>query len=154
MTAEVRTAAFDKEEIKKAVLDILALEVRDKEMDFATIELAYEDCGIYGNGQIWIDYTITTGHRHRNIYGHVHGGAIATIADAGMGITACAASQYDVLPTVDLSILYHRAMTEGFYRVHVLTTHMGRRMVSCRAEIYDAEERLCVTAMAGYYVKE
>lgn len=154
MSAASRIASFDKEAIRKEVEDILVVENRDPDLDFATIEVAYSDCGIYDDGQIFVDYTIDTRHRHMNIYGHVHGGAIATMMDAAMGITACVASEYFVLPTVDMSLLYHQTVVEGRYRIHAVTTHLGRRMVNCRAEMYNDRGILCATALAGYYVKE
>lgn len=154
MSAASRIASFDKEAIRKEVEDILVVENRDPELDFATIEVEYADCGIGEDGQIFVDYTIDTRHRHMNIYGHVHGGAIATMLDAAMGITACVASEYFVLPTVDMSLLYHQVVVEGRYRIHAVTTHLGRRMVNCRAEMYNDRGILCATALAGYYVKE
>ena len=154
MSAANRIASFDKAQIAKEVEDFLILEKKDPELDYAMIEIEYADCGILEDGQIWVDYTIDIKHRHLNIYGHAHGGAIATIVDAGMGITAAVASEYFHLPTVDMSLLYHHVVLEGRHRIHCQTTHMGRKMVNCRCGLYDAQGNLCATSMAGYYVKE
>lgn len=154
MSAASRIAAFDKEDIAREVRGWLTLEQKDPGMHFTAIELEYLDSGIYEDGQIWINYAIDTRHRHMNVYGHVHGGAIATMMDAAMGIGACAASEYYLLPTVDMSMLFHHAVTEGRYRIHMQTTHMGRKMVNCRCGMYNEQGRLCATGMAGYYVKE
>lgn len=154
MSAANRVASFDKDAIAQEVRDVLVIENRDPALDFARIEVEYADCGIYEDGQIWVDYTIDTRHRHMNIYGHVHGGALATMMDAAMGISACVASEYYMLPTVDMSLLFHQVVVEGRYRIHAVITHMGRKMVNARAELFDEKGTLCATALAGYYVKE
>ena len=92
---------------------------------------------------------------HHNPMGTVHGGYAATLLDS-----ACGCAAHSMLPagtgytTLELKVMYHRAMTERTGRVRaegrVLT--VGRRAGFSEAKLVDAEGRLLASATSSLLV--
>jgi uncharacterized protein (TIGR00369 family) len=81
----------------------------------------------------------------------VHGGVLATILDTVM---ACAVHTKlpagDSYTTLDLNVGFIRAVTLKSGRVRAVgeVIHLGRQTATARAELVDAEGRLCAHSTA------
>lgn len=88
---------------------------------------------------------------HCNIYGFVHGGTLASIADAVMG-TSCTTLGKRVV-TTDMSISYIKNVTAGSTLTAVgKVISNGRTMMRTTAKIYDEKKELLVSVQGSYYV--
>lgn len=84
-----------------------------------------------------------------NAIGTVHGGVIASWADTAMGYAIQSRLPAEVsLTTLDIQVRYLRAVRPDDAPVSVigLAEHVGRRMGTARAEVYDGQQRLLATA--------
>ncbi len=97
--------------------------------------------------------TITCAMREelKNTAGVMHGGVVATIADAAVGIAL--ASHFDgrrPCTTTDLKINYLRPVADGkiIARSHLL--RVGRQLCVGRVDVFDAEGKLAAVAIATY----
>ncbi len=87
----------------------------------------------------------------KNGSGGIHGGVLATMADAAMGIGL--ASHFGgrrPVTTTDLKINYLRPITDGIAtaRSHIL--RVGEHLCVGRVEIRDSERRLAAAALVTY----
>ncbi len=98
------------------------------------------------------DYSYRVSDDHLNPYGEVHGGIAAALFDTCIGYTA-AGARMNPVTTTDMSISYYRALTGPTFRLHVELTHIGRKMVSGHAKIFnDRTGELCCAALSTYMV--
>ena len=80
-----------------------------------------------------------------------HGGAIATLIDSAMAIAIMAQlEENERTVTVDLTIHYLRAISEGTVRASARVVRAGRRVITVSAELFDANEKLSATAISTY----
>ena len=83
--------------------------------------------------------------------GVVHGGAIASLIDS-----ATAFAIISLLPpdekatTVDLTISYLRALTQGRARATARVLRTGRRLIVVSADLHDEAGNLAATALSTY----
>ena len=93
----------------------------------------------------------------RNIQGTLHGGMCATVVDQAMGFVAyCLKNGEGTVPTVELSVSYHRPLTPGEdVAVKVRIVSVTRSLIRLSAEAYHPTkpEKLCLTASATYFQK-
>jgi len=83
--------------------------------------------------------------------GIAHGGAIATLIDSAMAIAIMALlEENERTVTVDLTIHYLRAISEGTTRASARVVRAGRRVITVSAELFDHNEKLSATAISTY----
>jgi uncharacterized protein (TIGR00369 family) len=84
--------------------------------------------------------------------GSVHGGMLATLADAASAWTLSGA--YDLgaeTPvTTDMHIRYYRQPHAGPLTAEANLVHRGRRLLSCECSVTDAENRVLARSTATY----
>lgn len=91
------------------------------------------------------------GDIHANLTGHVHGGALYTLANTAAGVAAMSTGRFIV--TQSMTVNYIRNIVPGDTATcHCRVTHAGRRMVDLIADIYDGEGRLMVNAVIAMFV--
>lgn len=87
-----------------------------------------------------------------NPAGVVHGGAIYTLADSGMGVALYSSVEEDeVFLTVEANIFYLKAVSSGTLACESKVVHKGRRTAVVEAEIRNGEQ-LVAKAMGTFSV--
>lgn len=90
-------------------------------------------------------------NKHTNLYGVVHGGAVASLADTAMGV-ACATLGNRVV-TIDMNINYIRSGQAGTAIIGVgEVIHAGRHTMVVDCEIRDDQDNLLAKARGTFYV--
>ncbi|HNW44710.1 MAG TPA: PaaI family thioesterase [Elusimicrobiales bacterium] len=88
--------------------------------------------------------------RHGNIYGTVHGGTLAAVADFAMGVACVTAGKRVV--TIDMSVSYLKgAPARTRLRAEGEVICAGRRLMRAEGRIYGGGE-LLARSQASYYV--
>jgi uncharacterized protein (TIGR00369 family) len=84
--------------------------------------------------------------------GSVHGGMLATLADAASAWTLSGAYEFgkEVPVTTDLHIRYYRQPHAGPLTAEANLVHRGRRLLSCECAVTDAEDRVLARSTATY----
>jgi uncharacterized protein (TIGR00369 family) len=84
--------------------------------------------------------------------GSVHGGMLATLADAASAWTLTGAYEFgaEVPVTTDLHIRYYRQPHAGPLTAEANLVHRGRRLLSCECAVTDAESRVLARSTATY----
>ena len=99
-------------------------------------------------------FAFEAGKDKMNRYGALHGALISGIMDEAMGMAATAFSGMEVA-TVSCSLNYNRGGLGENYVIEVIMEHVGRRMVSTCARLYDTDnDKLCATALGTYAVSK
>lgn len=89
--------------------------------------------------------------KHCNLYGYVHGGTLASIADAVMGISCVTLKKRIV--TIDMSISYIKNVQEGSTITAVgKVINNGNRLMHAEVQIFDEENNLLVRAQGSFFV--
>lgn len=89
--------------------------------------------------------------RHCNIYGYIHGGTLASIADVVMGVSCTTLGKRIV--TTDLSISYIKNVNAGSTITAVgKVVSDGENIMRCTCKIFDEHEKILVQAQASYFV--
>jgi len=102
-----------------------------------------------GDGGAVLD--LRAGPSLHQAYGTVHGGAIAGLVDAAMGIAIISAlGPEEGCATIEMKLNYTAPATAGTIRAEGEVLSLGRRLVTARAEARDAEGRL-VSAGQGTF---
>lgn len=93
-----------------------------------------------------------------NFAGTLHGGLCATVVDQAMGFVSNALrGGHAVVPTVQLSVNYHRPLAPGKeVLVKVRVESATRRFLTLTAQAgqSDAPEKLCLSATGLYYTTD
>lgn len=90
-------------------------------------------------------------NKHCNIYGYVHGGTLASIADIVMGVSCVTLGKRIV--TTDLSISYIKNVREGSIITAVgEVISDGNNIMRAVCKIFDESQELLVQAQASYFV--
>jgi uncharacterized protein (TIGR00369 family) len=90
---------------------------------------------------------------HRNVQGFAHGGVLATIADAAMGLsvrTALESGRRHV--TVEMNVHYLRPVTGGAVTAAGRAVRVGREIAYAEASVMDAGGRDLARASGTYSV--
>lgn len=84
--------------------------------------------------------------------GTVHGGVLATLADAACAV--CLNGHYDMtaeLPvTTDIHVRYYRQPQAGPLKAEARVVHRGRRLMSSECAVLDAGDRVLIRSTATY----
>ncbi len=139
---------MEKEVFENKLHVIMERSAKEPERMNASLGLRLLSCSTEGMGSTEFEYLPKTGHE--NPYGGIHGGIVAALFDTCMGISIAARTGYFVT-TTDLSVSYLRALIGGRYRIRVDFTHLGKRLASVNAKIFDTEKNeLCATCMGTF----
>jgi uncharacterized protein (TIGR00369 family) len=90
---------------------------------------------------------------HLNLQGLAHGGVIATLADAAMGLslrTALEPGRRHV--SIEIGVHYLRPVTRGRVRAIGRAVRVGREIAYAQADVLDANDRLLARADGTYSV--
>lgn len=88
--------------------------------------------------------------KHCNIYGTVHGGTLASVADFVMGV-ACVSTGKRVV-TIDMSVSYVKSAAAGGKLAAVgRVVSRGNKIMRAEGKIYEGD-RLVARSHASYYV--
>jgi uncharacterized protein (TIGR00369 family) len=100
-------------------------------------------------------FVMSTASRLFNAGGVVHGGALASIADAS--IAAALATLIDpdreAIATIEIKINYIAPVREGEVTAEGRIIQRGKSVAVGESSVYDAEGRLLARAMATYAIK-
>jgi len=98
---------------------------------------------------------ISSKGKHMNLWGTVHGGVIASLADA-----ACSASIFphlkedEMIMTAVLQIHYFAPVKSGDLRGKGRVIRRGRRLAHAEAEIFDDRNQLIAKGSASFVIKK
>lgn len=84
-------------------------------------------------------------------YGVLHGGAMASLIDTATAFAiASQLTSPEKFTTVDLSINYLRALTQGPATCKARVIRSGRRLLTISAEVHDEAGNLAAVALSTY----
>ena len=90
---------------------------------------------------------------HLNIQGLAHGGVIATLADAAMGLSLRSALEPGRRHvSVEIGVHYLRPVTRGRVRAIGRAVRIGREIAYAQADVVDGNDRLLARADGTYSV--
>jgi uncharacterized protein (TIGR00369 family) len=90
---------------------------------------------------------------HLNLQGLAHGGVIATLADAAMGLSLRSALEPGRRHvSVEIGVHYLRPVTRGRVRSIGRAVRIGREIAYAQADVLDANDRLLARADGTYSV--
>ena len=73
--------------------------------------------------------------------GIVHGGALYTLADSGMGVALYSfVGEDEVFMTIETSVFYFKAVSSGTLTCESRVVHRGKRIAVVEAEINNGEQ--------------
>jgi len=73
--------------------------------------------------------------------GIVHGGALYTLADSGMGVALYSfVGEDEVFMTIETSVFYFKAVSSGTLTCESKVVHRGKRIAVTEAEIKNGEQ--------------
>ena len=103
--------------------------------------------------QSFIQYEYHAKPSHRNVFGSIHGGVIASLCDACIGQGAAMLRRRS-MNTINLNITYLEPCIGDNYRIDVEYTHSGIRIVDALAKVYDLDnkEKLCAYGAGSFIV--
>jgi uncharacterized protein (TIGR00369 family) len=84
------------------------------------------------------EMTMETGESHNSVYGRVHGGAIASLADSACSlalVTVIEANEF--IATQSLNVNYILPVEEGILKARGWVVHRGRHTAILEADIFD-----------------
>ena len=101
------------------------------------------------DGQLTLSYPLKPSQR--NGYKLLQGGLIAAFFDTNFGIFANVSTGAKSMPTVNLSVNYHKAVLEDTDRIWITTRVIsaGKRILSMAGEARNAEGRLLATCQTN-----
>jgi len=98
-----------------------------------------------------VNYRTKIIDKHCNIYGVVHGGTLASIADVVMGVSCVTLGNRVV--TLDMSISYIKSVPTGSTITAVgEVISNGKTIMRAVSEIFNEQQELLVRAHASYFV--
>jgi uncharacterized protein (TIGR00369 family) len=108
--------------------------------------------GRIGPGEV--EVTLDAAAHHLNLQGSVHGGVLASLADAAAGLAVRTRVPHGSRHvTVQLGMSYLRASQTGRLIAHGRAVRVGRRIAFAEARIEDGGGRLLATAQATVAVR-
>ena len=98
--------------------------------------------------------SIDVGERHLNPNGVVHGGVVFTLVDTVMGrATIFVLDEGSYCASIEVSVRFLRAVTEGRMTARVTVLQAGRRIVQQEGRVtVDGEDRPIVSASGSFAV--
>lgn len=97
---------------------------------------------------------LTVAEDHKNLYGIVHGGMLATLLDSACGVAqATRLREGEALVTLDLSINYLRPARSGPLTAEGEVVHRGQRTGVAEASVRDEAGHLVARGSCTHFVK-
>ena len=98
---------------------------------------------------------IKLGNKHKNLWGTVHGGALASLVDSTCGLSVVPyLKDGETMVTVSLYMDYIAPVIEGDILGRGRIIHRGRRLVRAEAIITDQKERIVARGYALFMISE
>lgn len=108
---------------------------------------------LISTGQEGSVVTVKSGQKHKNLWGTVHGGVIASLADASCGISVLPfLRDGETIVTTSLEVHYFAPVGVGELTAYGTMIHRGRRLAHAEAKIYDEEKKLIAKGSASFIV--
>ena len=84
--------------------------------------------------------------------GTIHGGILATFADAAcaFSLVGCYDLESEFTVTTDMHVRYYRQPRGGPLRAEAEMVHNGRTLLSAECKVFDAEGRVLIRSTATY----
>lgn len=102
-------------------------------------------CTGYETGRAFCE--LPAGNQHLNPMGIVHGGIIADLADAAMGVAvATVVNDNEGFSTIEMHLNYFVAVKQGLLKAVANVVRRGKRTVYLECEVRDEEDRLVAKA--------
>ena len=99
----------------------------------------------YDTGKAFCELPVA--HQHLNPMGIVHGGIIADLADAAMGVAvATIVEENQSFSTIEMHLNYFVAVKTGLLKATANVVRRGGRTVYLECEVCDEENRLVAKA--------
>lgn len=96
-------------------------------------------------------FSMKTAEIHGNLYGTVHGGTLASVADIAMGSSCITLGKRVV--TIDMSVSYIKSAPAGSTLTAIgRVISNGKTIMRATGEIYDDQDQLLVRSQASYFV--
>jgi len=97
------------------------------------------------------EFRITIGDEHLQAYGTGHGGVLAGLVDAAMGLAVLARLPADEgCATIEMKLNFTSAARPGDLTATGRVLHAGRRIVTASAEAADASGRLVAVGQGTF----
>lgn len=91
----------------------------------------------------------------RQLYGVVHGGAIASLADTATGVAlSTRVSRDSVLSTVEMKVNFLKPVTEGEIRAEAEIVFLGGRLAVGDVDLRDDHDQLIAKALVTYNIRK
>ncbi|HVO66519.1 MAG TPA: PaaI family thioesterase [Syntrophales bacterium] len=98
---------------------------------------------------------IKSGYKHKNLWGTVHGGTIASLVDSTCGLSVFPyLKDGETMVTISLYMDYIAPVIEGDILGQGRIIHRGRRLVRAEAIIRDQTERIVAKGYASFMILE
>ena len=91
---------------------------------------------------------------HKNLWGTVHGGALASLVDSACGLaTVGFLAENEGVVTLNLQVLYFAPVTQGKLTAYGKVVHRGRTTIATEAEVFDEQGTLVAKGGTIHYIK-
>ena len=101
------------------------------------------------NGRARLSLEVT--HRHLQLAGVMHGGAIATLIDTAVAFAIVGASDADArFTTIEMKVNYLSAIREGRVVADAKLIRDGRRIVVAECDLFDQAGKLAAKGLLTY----
>jgi uncharacterized protein (TIGR00369 family) len=117
---------------------------------------AYLGMSLEGLGEGTSRFVMTAAPHFLNAGGVVHGGALASIADAAIAaaLATLVDPEREIMATVEMKINYIAPVRGGDILCEAQIIQRGRSVAVGESSVYDGEGKLVAKAMATFMVKE
>jgi len=96
---------------------------------------------------------VNLGQKHKNVWGTVHGGVMASLADSACGISVLPSLAVgESIVTTSMQMHYFAPADVGGLTAYGTMIHRGRRLAHAEAKIYDGKKRLIAKGMASFVI--
>jgi uncharacterized protein (TIGR00369 family) len=115
---------------------------------FKTISMKLERTGNEGSR-----LRIQADDRHKNVWGTIHGGVIASLADATCGLSIIPAlNDNEMIMTAGLQVQYFAPVKNGDLIGHGILIRRGKRLAYAEATIFDDHGNLIAKGSASFMI--
>lgn len=96
---------------------------------------------------------LKAGTRHKNLWGTLHGGVMASLADSACGISVLPSlAAGESIVTTSMQMHYFAPAGVGELTAYGTMIHRGRRLAHAEARIYDERKKLIAKGSASFAV--
>ncbi|MCX5835038.1 MAG: PaaI family thioesterase [Deltaproteobacteria bacterium] len=96
---------------------------------------------------------VKSGQRHKNLWGTVHGGVMASLTDSACGISVLPSLAVgETIVTTSLQMHYFAPADVGELTAYGTMIHRGRRLAHAEARIFDERKKLIAKGTASFII--